>query len=160
MLKDPKHTKIAKKIVGIRQMDDLIIFMAHEKKEKKKAKERKYLEKYITEQMYKGGLEAEIEKPEVETKEKFINHFAGLEIYTGKDFKDIYTRTLNPNRESIKRGEGQKKIRYPYSDTYADKHIKSGFIIGTLHRIKETCTYREHFTEEVMNFVLELISIG
>ncbi len=83
----------------------------------------------ITEEMYKGGLEAEIEEPEVETKKKFINHFAGLEIHTSKNFEDIYTRTLNPNRESIRKGRGQKKIRYPYSDTYANKHIKSGFII-------------------------------
>lgn len=54
-------------------MDDLIVFMAHKRKEKKKAKERRFLKKYITEQIYKGGLEAEIEKPDVETKTKFIN---------------------------------------------------------------------------------------
>jgi len=159
-LSNTKLTHLTKHIEGIRQMDDLIIFIGHKQKGERTKRDRRKIKTYVAQHLYKGGLEAEIEEPFFKNKQKIINHFAGHEIHTNRDLSDIYTKTLNTNRESIIEHGKQTKIRYPYNDTYANPHIKSGFIIGALCNIKATCTYRHHFTQASLDLTKELTAIG
>lgn len=159
-LNKPKLRTLSQHVEGIRQIDDLIVFIGHENEGKETKKQRKKIKQHIEGKLYKGGLEAEIEKPFYKDKTKIINHFAGHEIHTQRNLEDIYTKTLNANRESILKKGKQTKIRYPNNNTYANPHIKSGFIIGALNNIKATCTYREDFTKATMELTKELMTIG
>jgi DNA-binding transcriptional regulator YhcF (GntR family) len=136
------------------------VILGHEKNDTDAKKNCERIKNQIEKNAYKGGLEAEVEKPTVDTERKYVHHFAGHEIHTMKDFSNIYTTTLNVNKEAIRNGEPQLKKRYPHNDTYINTHSKHGNIIGSIHRIREQNTFREHFTESIIDFINELRSIG
>jgi hypothetical protein len=151
---------LARNIWGVRQMDDLTLFIVHEKHDPNTHKNNARIRNTIQNEVYRGGLEAEIQEPELDTQHKYIHQFAGHEIHTHKNLSDIYTTTLNVNKESIRNDGKQLKIRYPNMRTYANQHSKNGNIIGSIHRIRTQNTYRKDFTEAIEDLIAELRSIN
>jgi len=144
-------------------MDDLLLVIAHEIDDKHKSIHRDLIKETLLDKnngLYTGGLEAELQTPEFENDEKFIIHFAGHEVHIHKNGTAMFSKTLNHNTESIKTLKKQKKIRFPYDDTYTHSRVKTGVIIGALHNAKNTCTYRSHFTAEVLDLLEEFNCIG
>jgi hypothetical protein len=140
---------------GIRQMDDLTLFVAHTAGDPSIHANNASILWQVKNHVYKGGLKAEIQEPEMDTDDKYIHKFAGHEIHTHKDLSRIYTTTLNDNKTSIHEGY-QKKVRYPDMYTYTNQHTKIGNIIGSIHRIRTQNTYREDFNEAMEDLILEL----
>lgn len=151
---------LARNIWGIRQMDDLTLFIAHDKSDPKRITNNNYIRNQITNNVYKGGLEAEIQEPEIDTDGKYVHQFAGHEIHTHKNLSDIYTTTYNVNRTSIRETGTQTKTRYPNMYTYTNQHSKNGNIIGSIHRIRTQNTYRIDFTEALQDLIAELKCIN
>jgi hypothetical protein len=155
-----RQEPLANNIWGIRQMDDLTLFIAHKSHDSNTTEDNNRILHQVQHNMYKGGLEAEIQEPEVNTQDKYVHKFAGHEIHTHKDLSDIYTTTLNENKTSIRTSGTQTKIRYPNMHTYTNQHSKLGNIIGSIHRIRTQNTYREDFTEAIGDLALELQCIN
>jgi hypothetical protein len=147
-------------IWGIRQMDDLTLFIAHNKNDPNTKRDNDRIRNHIQNNVYRGGLEAEIQEPDHDTDGKFIHQFAGHEIHTHKNLSDIYTTTLNVNKKSVHDTNTQLKTRYPNMFTYTNQHSKNGNIIGSIHRIRTQNTYRKDFTEAVLDLLAELRCIN
>ena len=113
-------------------MDDLTLFIAHKKSDCNLNQDNNRIIEYVANNVYKGGLEAEIQEPAVDNETRYMHEFAGHELHTNKDLSDIYVRTLNVNRESVKHNRTQKKVRYPNMHTYMSRHSKIGNIIGSI----------------------------
>ena len=148
-------------IQGIRQMDDLMLFIISTNANTNADADFKDLVHQISHNVYKGGLETEIQEATTETVHKYTHEFAGHVIHTHKRIsRGLYATTLNVNQASVRQGRGQVKIRYPHMHTYVNRHSKTGNIIGTLHRLRNQNTYRKDFTAATHDFIAELQSIG
>ena len=154
------HEPLAKHIWGIRQMDDLTLFIAHDLNDPNIEAHNTRIKFDIQHNVYKGGLEAEIQPPDADTAVKYIHKFAGHEIHTHKDLSDIYTTTLNENKDSVRLYKRQAKVRYPNMFTYTNKHCKTGNIVGSIHRIRAQNTYRRDFTTAIDDLIAELKCIN
>lgn len=152
--------RLADHIYGIRQMDDLTLFIAHAKGDADRTTNNTRIKHEIQYNMYKGGLEATLEAPDIDSPTKYIHKFAGHEIHTHKNLSDIYTTTLNENADSVHTLGRQKKVRYPNMRTYTNNHCKVGNIIGSIHRIRAQNTYRSDFTHAITDLVAELKCIN
>jgi hypothetical protein len=150
---------LANNMWGIRQMDDLTLFIAHRKNDPNTAEDNATILHQVQHDVYKGGLEAEIQEPDEDSDTKFVHKFAGHEIHTHKDLSDIYTTTLNENKTSVYEGF-QKKVRYPNMRTYTNQHTKIGNIIGSVHRIRTQNTYRADFNMAIEDLIAELKCIN
>jgi hypothetical protein len=153
-------TPYANHIWGIRQMDDLTLFIAHSLDDTDAPHNVEVIKNDIEHNVYKGGLEAEVQPPDEDTPTKVMHKFAGHEVHVYKDMTDIYTTTLNENKIAIRTTGRQAKLRYPNMHTYTNHHVKMGNITGSIHRIREQNTHRHHFTEAIDDLIAELISIG
>lgn len=151
---------LARQIYGIRQMDDLTLFIAHARNDPHTEHDSIRIRHLIEKEVYQGGLEAELQEPDLDTPEKYIHKFAGHEIHTHKNLSDIYTTTLNENKASVRATGKQVKVRYPNMFTYTNQHSKTGNIIGSIHRIRTQNTYRKDFTEAIGDLILELQGIN
>jgi hypothetical protein len=151
---------LAKNIWGIRQMDDLTLFIAHKKNDPNTAQDNARIRHHIQHNVYKGGLEAEIQDPDIDTERKYVHQFAGHEIHSFKNLSDIYTTTLNVNKISVHTTNTQEKVRYPNMHTYTNNHSKIGNIIGSIHRIRTQNTYRHDFSEAIGDLIAELKCIN
>ena len=91
-----------------------------------------------------------------------MHKFAGHEVHTRTKLSDIviYSTTLNENKQSVRVNKRQTKIRYPHMHTYTNRYSKIGNIIGSVHRIRNQCTYRTDFNEAVLDLADELMTIG
>jgi hypothetical protein len=143
-----KQTTDSRRVQAIRQMDDLILWIAYDKDNTKSKKEAADIlhklfdpESGVTE-VYKGGLNLEMQ-PIKYNKEKqtFTLDFAGTRILGTTNAKTLYTRTLNKNIESIRKNGTQKYTRYPHKDTYIHDNVKRGVIIGNVTRTTTQNTY-------------------
>jgi uncharacterized protein (UPF0335 family) len=152
--------QLTKHIRGIRQMDDLMIWIAHNRSDKNGGRNTRMIKDIILNKLYKGGLEAEEEDPVTNNDTKCIHNFAGHEIHTHKNLDDIFTTTLNPNKESIWNQGIQHKKRFPHKESYTNTHVKTGNIIGSIHRLREQNTYRNHFSNCIIDLAKELKCIG
>jgi hypothetical protein len=151
---------LARNIWGIRQMDDLTLFIVHNKNDPHTQHDNERIKHQIQHEVYRGGLEAEIQEPEIDTEDKYVHQFAGHEIHTHKNLSDIYTTTLNVNKQSVRENGTQHKTRYPNMYTYANQHSKRGNIIGSIHRIRTQNTYRRDFTQATEDLIAELRCIN
>jgi hypothetical protein len=151
---------LSQHVYGIRQMDDLTLFIAHAANNNESKRNNKKIKHMIEHSVYKGGLEAEIQPPDEETPYKYVHKFAGHEIHTYKNLSDIYTTTLNDNKASIHAQGKQTKIRYPNYKSYTNRHSKKGHIIGSVHRIRDQNTYRHDFNAAISDLIAELQCIN
>lgn len=151
---------LSKHVYGIRQMDDLTLFIAHKANDPKQKHNNKRINHMIQHEVYKGGLVAEIQPPDEDTPNKYVHKFAGHEIHTYKDLSDIYTTTLNENKTSVRTQGKQTKIRYPNYRSYTNRHSKKGHIIGSIYRIRTQNTYRRDFNAAVSDLIAELQCIN
>lgn len=145
---------------GIRQMDDLTLFIVHGPDDDNAQANNERIQAEIQNAVYKGGLEAELQAPDEENQTKYVHKFAGHEIHTHKDLSDVYTTTLNENKQSVREEGRQTKIRYPNMYTYTNNHCKMGNIIGSVHRIRAQNTYLHDFTEAIHDLIAELKCIN
>lgn len=147
-------------VYGIRQMDDLTLFIAHTANDKRRKANNNKIAHMIQHDVYKGGLEAELQPPDEDTPTKYVHKFAGHEIHTYKNLADIYTTTLNDNKATVRAQGQQTKIRYPNFRSYTNRHSKKGHIIGSIHRIRGQNTYRRDFNEAISDLIAELQCIN
>jgi hypothetical protein len=155
-----EQSKMDTRIWGIRQMDDLTLFSIHDTSNDECENEIKQLCLTVEHNLYRGGLEAEIQEPDFEDEHSYVIKFAGHKIHANKDLSDIYTTTLNENVPHIYTHGKQKKTRYPSKNTYINEHIKIGNIIGSVHRTRGQNTYRSDFTIAMRDMITELRIIG
>lgn len=137
--------QLENRICGIRQMDDLMVWIATEKGNRMSTNFAHKMKKLILKQngVYKGGLELEEEEvAEIRYNEKnyYLHHFAGTELLIRKTDPIMSCRTLNKNRTNIERNETQTIVRYPPWQTYVNKTTLKGVIIGNIYRIIEQCS--------------------
>lgn len=129
---------------GIRQMDDLVQWFAYKAGNKRSRKQALAMKRHMlkTNGVYKGGLKIEEQKVVQITRGHHtyrVHEFAGTEIHIRESDLSTYCRTLNKNKLSIEKGEGQQLIRYPPWETYAPRQMLRGVIIGSIHRIISQC---------------------
>jgi hypothetical protein len=128
------------RIYGIRQMDDLLIWIAIDRKDKK-TKERAYaIKRKILEKngVYKGGLELEEEEVRhirQKGRMSYIHEFSGTKIKVTELQPTATCRTLNKNYKMIKTHGTQKRARFPHWNSYTSEQTKRGVIIGSIHRV-------------------------
>ena len=156
-----------KRIQAIRQMDDLVMWIAYKRGDKKTKIEAKEIRKEMFDveegktNVYKGGLNLELEPIKWKGNgTKFIQEFAGTKIIGYRNMEDLYTRTNNKNIENVRKENKQKYPRYPGDRTYTHNQVKQGVIIGTMIRTETQNTYEKHKREAILDDVREFESIG
>ena len=130
---------------GIRQMDDLMIWVATNAKDERTKQKAKSIKRHILRKdgVYKGGLELEEEKVNkvwIHKEQYYLHEFAGTKIKIRKKKPEATCTTLNKNIAQIGKKGTQKRARYPPWESYTSTQSKKGVIIGTLHRIKKQNT--------------------
>jgi hypothetical protein len=158
-----KHT--AKKIYGIRQMDDLLIWIATKKGNKGSYKQATRMKKQILRNngVYLGGLELEEETVKtiwIKKEKHYIHEFSGTEIKVRAQNPTMTCKTLNKNKHSIAKNEGQIIARYPPWESYTTQQSKRGVIIGTLHRIEQQNSTIELAAHSMLDNYKEYRAIG
>jgi hypothetical protein len=158
-----KHT--AHKIFGIRQMDDLLVWIATDKNIASTRKHAQAIKRKILKLngVYLGGLELEEEKVNTTwiNKEKhFIHEFAGLEITLRAKNPTMICRTLNKNKHSMAKMNEQTIVRFPPWESYTTEQSKTGVIIGTLYRTEQQNTTTDLAAQSMYDNYKEYRSIG
>lgn len=157
--------KAAENIYGIRQVDDLLIWVATERGNRKSLRAAKSIKRKFLKQngVYKGGLELE-EEPIKTTYTRGIkthhHEFAGVHISVQSRDPAMTCTTLNKNRESINNGDGQIIVRFPPWNSYTTDQSKRGVIIGTLHRTNEQNSSSELAAQSMFENYKEYRAIG
>ena len=161
------QTDINKRVQGIRQMDDLILWVSYNKKEEKtKEQAAQILNKlynYETQEtkVYTGGLNLEMQEIKYNKRRKtFKIDFAGTRIHGTTDTKTLYTTTLNKNIKHIRKYGTQKYTRYPHKETYIHDNVKRGVIIGNVMRTRTQNTHEENLIKAIQEDIEELECIG
>jgi hypothetical protein len=156
-----------RRIQGIRQMDDLILWIAYNEESNLSKKQTADIleELYNTEteqtKVYKGGLNLEMQTIKYNKKKKsFKMDFAGTRIHGTTNAKELYTRTLNKNIKHIRKHGIQKYTRYPNKETYIHDNIKRGVIIGNIVRTEKQNTYERDLKRAIKEDIEELECIG
>ena len=131
----------AARIYGIRQMDDLLLWIAIDKTKKHTLNQAKRIKDRILRNngLYLGGLELEEEKTQIDwiKGQKIYTHeFSGTRITLNASNPSVTCTTLNKNTISIEDKNEQTIVRYPPWESYTTEQSKRGVIIGTLHRIE------------------------
>ena len=157
--------KYAKNIYGIRQVDDLLVWIAIEQGNRKTLRRAKSIKKKFLKQngVYKGGLELEEEKVRTthERGTKFYHHeFAGVHITVRSRRPAMTCTTLNKNRESVRDTNEQIIVRYPPWHSYTTDQSKRGVIIGTLHRTHEQNSSTQLAAHSMFENYKEYLAIG
>ena len=125
-----------KRIFAIRQMDDLICWVAYNRNNTKSYNEALTIKNKIltTNGVYKGGLELEEQKHGKITDHYTVHKFAGAIIHCKFENEiSITTQLLNKNSESL-RTNYQKFPRYISKHSNVSEKYKKSTIIGTMHR--------------------------
>ena len=150
----------ARKIYAIRQMDDLIMWIAYDERKKDTKRWAEGMKKRIMKGgLYKGGLVLEEQKEEPEEKKK---KFCGVWII--KEGEGVNTKfritPRNPNEEELLRTGVQKQPRFINAKAWTNQHYKKGLIIGNYHRIETQTTERKDLIWAVMVNMLEMRVCG
>ena len=157
--------KEKRRIYGIRQVDDLLLVIAFDKKSNQSYKEalqwkKEFLEK---DKVYKGGLELEEQKELKTQKKEILYEFSGTVVTLTEDSEGKllwYCKTRNKN-EHMLLSEGRQKIpRYLENDSMVPKHYKMGMQIATLLRLHSQTNRLEDLVNAIKINCLEMKSIG
>ena len=160
-----KAWKEKRRIYGIRQVDDLLLVIAFDKKSNQSYKEalqwkKEFLEK---DKVYKGGLELEEQKELKTQKKEILYEFSGTVVTLTEDSEGKllwYCKTWNKN-EHMLLSEGIQKIpRYLENDSMVPKHYKMGMQIATLLRLHSQTNRLEDLVNAIKINCLEMKSIG
>jgi len=160
-----KLTHSSTRICGIRQMDDLLVWIATKKNHKNSMIQAQKIKKKILKRngVYFGGLELEEEKVKKvwqEGQKYFIHEFAGTEITIRAQDPIMSCTTLNKNKTSILKHKTQTIVRYPPWTSYTTKQSKRGVIIGTLYRTEQQNTSTDLAANSILENYREYRAIG
>jgi len=157
------------RIYGIRQIDDLTLWIAYEHDNKESEQQANDLLGELLDQstgtsaVYTHGLTLELEQHK-ETKQNGMIHFehdfAGTTISGDLNSKAFECKTLNKNWMEIKYLKQQKVVRYPPADSYIHQRIKTGMIIGSYVRLESQNSTTQNYKMAVEQFLEELWTIG
>ena len=86
------HPQLASQIEGIRQMDDLLLFIVSTNPTTAKTDIKKMTQK-LQHEIYKGGLTVELQEPDTVSDTGVMHKFAGHEVHTRTKLSDIYSTT-------------------------------------------------------------------
>jgi hypothetical protein len=154
------------RVMGIRQVDDLVVWIACKRnstsyKEGKKIRELLYDSKKEERErstVYNNGLTV-TEEAFVINDWHFSHDFAGTTL-TGKlDCTEFKCATKNKNWKSILENKRQKTMRYPPWNSYTHKQQKLGVVLGMLARISRTDTTKSSVINSMMKGLVELKTI-
>lgn len=157
------------RIYGIRQIDDLVMWVAYNKRVQSTRTEAEQLiaemldKESATSQVYCDGLTIEeepFELTEANDSISFNTDFAGTVISGNMDATEFKCKTLNKNWESIRIHNKQKKARYPPENTYAHDRMKMGVIIGSAVRIETQNTTEYDLIRSMKEMLFEMKVIG
>jgi hypothetical protein len=152
---------------GIRQMDDLVAWIAYSPNDKASIKRAHEISETICNKstmeskVYTGGL---ILKPEpikyYNTGNNFVHDFAGSKIYGNIQCDELFCTTLNKNIQHITTHGEQKIARYPHADSYIPNDMKIAIHINTLHRLKTQNTRTRDLITAIYEHYEEMYKIG
>jgi hypothetical protein len=153
-LKWNKHIVIA----GIRQMDDLALWIKYKgKKGLKLAKQAKH---NILKEVYGDGLIVEEEKGAIKIQGDTFEHtFSGTTITGNVKGGALIMTAYNKNKESLQTTGKQKYRRFPPFESYTNITYKQSTAIGNFTRVSEQHTRREDVPESIYWEIIELQSI-
>jgi hypothetical protein len=158
--------KEKRRVCGIRQVDDLFLCIAYDKKGRKNSSKNKAESwaKHITskEGVYKGGLV--LEEQEFETLEPNVTRhkFAGTVITVNQNGVGIKfeCKPLNKNESSLLDKGIQTYPKYISSDSLVPPHYKKGIQITTYIRLKDQSSNWRELVRAMLVNALEMYSLG
>jgi len=156
-----------KRIYGIRQIDDLVIWISYEQYNKESKKEAQALLAKVYHSsygeagsgVYNGGLTVKPEDFRLR-RLQFTHNFAGT-IITGKlNATKFACTTLNKNWNMIKKKGRQKVHRFMRPYSYTHERIKNNLPMGSLMRISCQNTYINDAADSMLKNLIEMNIIG
>ena len=143
-----KHNRI----FGIRQMDDLMLWVVYKKNNSKQLFEALKIKRSILKQgtVYTGGLELEEQDYITVSENHTVHKFAGtvIQCFLGNKLR-FSVQIFNKNKESITNNNKQKYPRYTNANSNTANTYKHCTIIGTLFRIFN-CSDNDFFLREAI----------
>ena len=131
----PTHNRI----YGIRQMDDLLLWIAYNRTSYRSRIEAEKLKQTIltNNKLYKGGLELE-EQERLEGRDgRPYNKFAGTQIRTAtQPGITIVVAPHNRNSDTLKTSGLQQYPRFPHFNSFTPLHYKTGTLRSTFIRLE------------------------
>jgi hypothetical protein len=152
-----------KLLSGIRQVDDLILFIAYDKtKPQTKNKAAEIKEKILTKNhVYRGGLELVEQKPLSEGTYFTLCKFAGTKILiTRKSRIIIDCQPLQKNEQSLLEGKETIFPRFIHKSSADPPSHKKSCLIGTLFRLVSQTTSERFFRYALYITFLEFSKLG
>ena len=145
--------KKSDRIYGIRQMDDLILWISYDPNDHASYKEAIHIKNFILgkNNAYSGGLELEIQdpinlpNPEGTKLNKFSGTIITLETTPFRSTSNLSTKTM-----TIHLG-WQKFPRFIPKNSYVPNHTKLGVISGSICRL----AYQSGSSQEFINAIIE-----
>ena len=149
------------RVFAIRQMDDMLVWVAFDKEDEKSRELAEYFKKAIltTGCLYKGGLVLE-EQPLLAKGKRFTHKFAGTLIYGYEDDTTTFSVSRNKNWEALKETGKQKILTFPHVDSKLSNRVKTGVQIGTMARIMSQCTRVDSAIPCFIQNLIEMESLG
>src|ERR1051325_4227774 len=150
-------------IYGIRQMDDLILFIAYDGNSPNSEERALAIKKQVLEKdcAYKGGLELEEQQYDQIDNVTTRHKFAGTNIYVHQPTNDniyIFCAPLNKNREAIN-STGQQLIpRFIPKNSMVPQHYKIGMQMTTFLRLDEQSSTEDILVDSMIDNVREMFT--
>ena len=165
-----KHEENGKhRIYGIRQVDDLIMWVSYEKGNKHSEKQADNIIKELlntetkASEVYKDGLtltEEEITTKIQKGKRTFRTEFAGTIIKGEMTAENFTTQTLNKNWYTIRLLNKQRLPKLPHYMSYIHSRIKKAVITGMMIRLDTQNSNEKLLRKHFARSILELRSIS
>ena len=164
-----KHNVNGKqRIYGIRQVDDLIMWVSYEKGNLESETQANNMIKELLNtdtkqsQVYGDGLT--LTEETVQTKKKkgrmtFKTEFAGTIIKGDMNAKMFTTQTLNKNWYTVRLLNRQRFPKLPHYKSYIHPRIKKAMIMGMMIRLDTQNSNEKLFKRHFARSILELRSI-
>ena len=151
------------RIYGIRQMDDLILWIAYDRNETLSANEARSIRKqFLQPGPYKGGLVLEMQEYEVNRDGSSIHKFAGTLIsvcYT-QGRLHFNCQPLNKNSQAIAQNKAQVIPRFIHKHSYVPDHYKKGMQITTYIRLFDQSSNADILIKSMIENAKEMYSLG
>lgn len=150
-------------VAGIRQVDDLLLFIAYEHDNKKSENKAISLKEYFLgpNRVYKGGLHLEIQQPILQSKFKCTLKFAGTKVLIEWDCGLKFScQPFLKNYVGLLKNGSLDYPRFIHKTSAAPVIYKRSCIQGTLHRFLNQTTDGKFLTFSLYANFLELYSLG
>jgi hypothetical protein len=156
-----KHQNVKHRIYGIRQMDDLILWIAFRRNDNRSKTKAEEIKNTILNATYTGGLQLEEQPYETLTNGTTIHKFAGT-IITVKRNKGV-TLICEPflkNGLAISETGKQQFPCFMDNNSYTPKQYKFGIQITTYLRLESQSSDQSILLESMRKNALEMYSLG